>query len=70
LLRQLFHTVRGGDWAYGVVPAVDAALLGRYYERFGDHAVAIAQQACYLITGRLPQPTAAPPASRDALLPP
>lgn len=70
LLRQLFNTVRGGNWAYGVVPAVDAALLGRYYERFGDHAVAIAQQACYLTTGQLPQPTAAPPASRDALLPP
>jgi phosphate transport system protein len=30
---------------------VDAALLGRYYERFADHAVAIARQVCYLATG-------------------
>jgi phosphate uptake regulator len=31
--------------------AEDAAFLGRYYERFGDHAVTIAQQVCYLATG-------------------
>jgi hypothetical protein len=40
---------------------VDAALLGRYYARFGDHAVAIAQQACYMASGQLPQPPARQP---------
>ena len=70
LVRQLLTTVRGENWTDGVGPAVDAALLARYYQRFGDHAVAIAQQACYLITGQLPQPTAAQPASRHAHLPP
>jgi phosphate uptake regulator len=47
--------------------AVDAAFLGRYYERFGDHAVAITQQVCYLATGLVTSPdtveTATAPAS-------
>jgi phosphate transport system protein len=55
LQRQLVHTLCGGHWTHGIAPAVDAALLGRYYERFGDHAVALAQQACYLATGQPPQ---------------
>jgi phosphate transport system protein len=29
-----------------------AALVGRYYERLGDHAVNIAGRVCYLATGR------------------
>lgn len=33
----------------------NAALVGRYYERLGDHAVNIAGRVCYLATGR-PQP--------------
>jgi phosphate transport system protein len=52
LLRQLFHTVFAENWSHGVEPAVRAALVGRYYERFADHAVAIARQVCYLTTGR------------------
>ncbi|HAS10284.1 MAG TPA: phosphate transport system regulatory protein PhoU, partial [Acidimicrobiaceae bacterium] len=28
------------------------ALVGRYYERLGDHAVNIAGRVCYLATGR------------------
>lgn len=39
---------------------VDITLLGRYYERFGDHAVLIAGHIRYLITGsyeRLGSPT-------------
>lgn len=53
LLRQLFDMLFTSNWTHGVEQAVDAALLGRYYERFGDHAVAIAQQACYTTTGRV-----------------
>ncbi|MGH3822245.1 MAG: phosphate signaling complex PhoU family protein [Pseudonocardiaceae bacterium] len=33
--------------------AADAALVGRYYERFGDHAVAIARGVCYRVTGEI-----------------
>jgi phosphate transport system protein len=54
LLRHLFAE----DWSHGVEQAVDAALIGRYYERFGDHAVAIARQFCYVATGRIPEPHA------------
>jgi phosphate transport system protein len=53
LLRQLFRTVFAENWSHGVEPAVRAALVGRYYERFADHAVAIARQICYLTTGRM-----------------
>jgi phosphate transport system protein len=51
LLRQLFDILLAEDWSQGVEQAVDAALIGRYYERFGDHAVAIAQGVCYRVTG-------------------
>jgi phosphate transport system protein len=51
LLRQLFGILLAEDWAHGVEQAVDAALIGRYYERFGDHAVAIARGVCYRVTG-------------------
>jgi phosphate transport system protein len=43
------------DWSHGVEPAVDAALIGRYYERFADHAVAIARQVNFLVTGLPPE---------------
>ncbi|HEY2763081.1 MAG TPA: phosphate signaling complex protein PhoU [Pseudonocardiaceae bacterium] len=52
LRRQLFGILFAEHWSHGVEPAVDAALLGRYYERFADHAVAIARQVSYLATGR------------------
>lgn len=48
---HLFGILFAEDWSHGVEQAVDAALIGRYYERFADHAVAIARQACYLATG-------------------
>jgi phosphate transport system protein len=56
LLRHLFGILFARDWPHGVEQAVDAALIGRYYERFGDHAVAIARQVCYVATGRIAEP--------------
>ncbi|MDQ3763246.1 MAG: phosphate transport system regulatory protein PhoU [Actinomycetota bacterium] len=44
LRRRIFQILFSEDWSHGVEPAVDAALIGRYYERFADHAVAIARQ--------------------------
>ncbi|MDD9205300.1 PhoU domain-containing protein, partial [Georgenia sp. 10Sc9-8] len=32
---------------------IDAVLLGRYLERFGDHGVSMARRICYLVTGDL-----------------
>ena len=54
LRNDLLGLVLAPDWPYGVEPAVDAALIGRYYERFADHAVALAGQVCYLVTGDYP----------------
>ncbi len=54
LRRQLFGILFAEDWAHGVEPAVDVALIGRYYERFADHAVAIARLVGYRVTGQLP----------------
>jgi phosphate transport system protein len=51
LERQLFALLLGPDWVYGVEAAVDGALLGRFYERYADHAVNAGRQVIYLITG-------------------
>lgn len=37
---------------------IDITLLGRYYERFGDHAVSAARRVTYLITGDIAASTA------------
>ncbi|MGH3786566.1 MAG: phosphate signaling complex protein PhoU [Pseudonocardiaceae bacterium] len=54
LRRQIFRILLAENWSHGVEPAVDAALIGRYYERFADHAVAIARQVSFLVTGLPP----------------
>ena len=41
-------------WQDGVCSAVDVALLGRYYERFADHAVEIGRRVVFEATGGLP----------------
>ena len=56
LRRHLVGILFAEDWSHGVEQAVNAALIGRYYEGFADHAVAIAAQICYLTTGRIPEP--------------
>jgi phosphate transport system protein len=51
LHRTLLLTMLAPEWRYGVDTAIDLALAGRYYERFADHAVAVAKQVVYLVTG-------------------
>ncbi len=51
LHRGLFEVLLGADWPYGVETAIDATLLGRFYERFADHAVNSGEHVVYLITG-------------------
>ena len=38
-------------------PAIQLALIARYYERIGDHAVNMGERVQYLITGWLPEHT-------------
>lgn len=51
LHRQLFTILLGPQWSHGVEAAVDAALLGRFYERYADHAVNAGRHVVYLVTG-------------------
>ncbi len=51
LHRQLFHSILDDAWAAGVEAAIDVTLVGRYYERFADHAVSVARRVVYLVTG-------------------
>jgi phosphate transport system protein len=51
LERELFKVLLDDDWPYGAETAIDGALLGRFYERYADHAVNAGEQIIYLITG-------------------
>ncbi|WP_019856417.1 phosphate signaling complex protein PhoU [Actinopolyspora mortivallis] len=54
LHRHLFTVVMGSEWSHGVSAAVDITLLGRFYERFADHAVSVARRIVYVVTGTMP----------------
>jgi phosphate transport system protein len=54
LRRRSFRMMLGDSWEFGVEPAIDIALLGRYYERIADHAVSLARRVIYLVTGETP----------------
>jgi phosphate transport system protein len=54
LHRHLFTELMAREWSHGVAAAVDVTLLGRFYERFADHAVALARQVVFVVTGQLP----------------
>ena len=58
LRRNSFRELLGSDWKYGVEPAVDIALLGRYYERIADHAVSVANRVVFVVTGQFPTASA------------
>ncbi len=44
-----------GSVAGDIQPAVQLALIGRYYERIGDHAVNIGERVRYMVDGWLPE---------------
>jgi phosphate transport system protein len=54
LHKELFGIVLDKDWGHGVEAAIDVTLLGRYYERYADHAVSLARRVVQLVTGELP----------------
>lgn len=51
LHQHLFTVLADPQWAYGTATAVDVTLLGRFYERFADHAVEIGRRVIYQNTG-------------------
>jgi phosphate transport system protein len=58
LRRKLFTIVLSPNWARGTEAAIDMTLLGRYYERYADHAVAVARHTIFIVTGKRPHLTA------------
>jgi phosphate transport system protein len=52
LHRKLFTTLLDPNWKHGTETAIDITLIGRYYERFADHAVSVARRVYYLVTGK------------------
>lgn len=54
LHRHLFSVMMDREWKHGVAAAVDVTLLGRFYERFADHAVEISRRVIFQVTGQLP----------------
>jgi phosphate transport system protein len=55
LHRKLFNLLLSPTWKHGVEPAIDITLAGRYFERFADHAVHVAENVVYLVTGQRPE---------------
>ena len=55
LRNEQFRLIASDDWTFGAETAVDTALLGRYYERIADHAVAMGGRIIYVITGEAPE---------------
>jgi len=51
LHRELIGILLADDWQHGIETAIDMTLLGRYYERFADHAVSISRRVYYSVTG-------------------
>lgn len=55
LLDQLHQDTFGAlltdTWTGDAQATIDVTLVGRYYERFGDHGVSIARRVVYLVTG-------------------
>jgi len=54
LHRHLFSVMMDREWKHGVAASVDVTLLGRFYERFADHAVEISRRVIFQVTGHLP----------------
>lgn len=53
LQRELYLRVLDASWPHDAAVAVDATLIGRFFERYADHAVAVAHRIGFL-AGREP----------------
>ena len=66
-IQEIFLAHNAGD--IHVQAAVQLALIGRYYERIGDHAVNIGERVRYMVTGWLPEQTGAARVAAKAAVP-
>ena len=58
LHARMFGVLMGRSWPHGVAAAVDVTLLARYYERFADHAVLVAEETVTAVTAQRPREVA------------
>ncbi len=56
LNEGLFVILLGAAWRDGVESAIDGAMLGRFYERYADHAVNAGRRMYFLVTGLVLHP--------------
>ena len=63
LHQDTFTALLDGTWSGTPQETVDVTLVGRYYERFGDHGVSIAKRVTYLVTGDFADDRGAPAGS-------
>jgi len=54
LHRHLFSVLIDREWTHSTSVGVETALLGRFYERFADHAVEVGRRVIFMVTGDLP----------------
>ena len=54
LHRHLFSVLIDREWKHSISVGVETALLGRFYERFADHAVEVGRRVIFMVTGDLP----------------
>jgi len=55
LHRKVSSGIISNGSSITIESAIDLTLLGRYYERFADHAVAVARRVYFLVKGEFPQ---------------
>ena len=63
LHKQTFDIATSDSWEGSRQQIIDLVLLGRYYERFGDHAVSVARMLIYMVSGF--DPTKQPQLEKD-----
>jgi phosphate transport system protein len=54
LHRKVISGIINNGPGITIESAIDLTLLGRYYERFADHAVAVARRVYFLVKGEFP----------------
>jgi phosphate transport system protein len=52
LHRKLFTALLEPTWPHGIETAIDMTLIGRYYERYADHAVSVSRRVHFQVTGK------------------